>query len=664
MKVDLIGRVRNTRLPLSRPLLPLFEAVINSFQAIEQAKVKPGRIDISVEREPTPEIDGGDGTHAPICGFVVTDNGPGFDEANFSSFETSDSTLKQALGGKGVGRLLWLKAFDGVDVDSVFIEPGGKKSRRTFVFRLDNDGVNDDLVVGVDDSASLQTVVRLRGFKKELHEKCPKGLATIAQKLIEHCLTYFIFGSGVQVRLRDSDGRTLNVNELYKTEFAPHTEKDSFACAGQKFLATHVKLYSAEAGAHRLHFCAHRREVLERRLQPLIPNLTGRVSDVDGRQFYWSTFVSGAALDDHVDCDRTGFTFPLEPSPLVPEELTLQGITDDVLPKVRARLAPYLAPVQQRKMERIRDYIATRAPQYRAVQKYAANELEDVPPDLPEADLDIALHRLSFKMETDVRAANARLASTPPSDDVEGELARLVEKATDIGQSNLAKYVAQRRVILDLLDRSLKARPGGGYALESDIHRIIFPLRRTSDEVVDGQQNLWVIDERLAYHAFLASDKELKTMPIVQVDSGERPDIIIFNNPLAFADGGPSYSSVVVIEFKRPVREQYAEEDNPITQVYGYVAQVRKGEVKDRWGRLLTVKPETPFYCYIICDLTAKVRQFAEEAALTSAPDHLGYFGFNHNRNAYIEVISYDKLVEDAKKRNRAFFDKLGLPLP
>ena len=29
---------------------------------------------------------------------------------------------------------------------------------------------------------------------------------------------------------------------------------------------------------------------------------------------------------------------------------------------------------------------------------------------------------------------------------------------------------------------------------------------------------------------------------------------------------------------------------------------------------------------------------------------------------AYVEVISFDKLVVAAKERNRAFFDRLGLP--
>jgi hypothetical protein len=40
----------------------------------------------------------------------------------------------------------------------------------------------------------------------------------------------------------------------------------------------------------------------------------------------------------------------------------------------------------------------------------------------------------------------------------------------------------------------------------------------------------------------------------------------------------------------------------------------------------------------------------------------MGYFNYIKNYNAYIEVISYQKMLKDAKIRNRILFDKLGIP--
>lgn len=56
------------------------------------------------------------------------------------------------------------------------------------------------------------------------------------------------------------------------------------------------------------------------------------------------------------------------------------------------------------------------------------------------------------------------------------------------------------------------------------------------------------------------------------------------------------------------------------------------------------------------------MREAAENASLMMTPDREGYFGYNQTRGAYIEVISYDKLVKDAKQRNQILFDKLFNP--
>lgn len=48
------------------------------------------------------------------------------------------------------------------------------------------------------------------------------------------------------------------------------------------------------------------------------------------------------------------------------------------------------------------------------------------------------------------------------------------------------------------------------------------------------------------------------------------------------------------------------------------------------------------------------------DAILTS--DGLDYFFYHKQYRAYVEVISFDQLVNSARERNRAFFDKLGLP--
>jgi len=112
------------------------------------------------------------------------------------------------------------------------------------------------------------------------------------------------------------------------------------------------------------------------------------------------------------------------------------------------------------------------------------------------------------------------------------------------------------------------------------------------------------------------------------------------------------------------MRKGYADEENPFEQVIKYITKIRDSKALDKDGRLIPINENTPFYAaYLICDRTENLRNYAENMYdYTPTPDGLGYFNFNKNLKAYIEVISYDKLVQDAQKRNRVLFEKLNLP--
>ena len=79
-------------------------------------------------------------------------------------------------------------------------------------------------------------------------------------------------------------------------------------------------------------------------------------------------------------------------------------------------------------------------------------------------------------------------------------------------------------------------------------------------------------------------------------------------------------------------------------------------------SRDIPVSEGVHFYCYIIADKTNALEKQAYKAELEKTPDNQGFFGYKKHYRAYIEFISYSKLYTEAKQRNRAFFDKLGVP--
>jgi hypothetical protein len=229
----------------------------------------------------------------------------------------------------------------------------------------------------------------------------------------------------------------------------------------------------------------------------------------------------------------------------------------------------------------------------------------------------------------------------------------------DQGMSKLADYVIHRKATLEFLEDSLSLLENDEYAAEDQIHRIICPMRSTSDDVPAEQLNLWIIDERLTYHGYLASDKPMDTLSPIKSESKDRGDLILFNRALAFSD--KEYSSVVIVEFKRPMRGDYTVAENPIQQVYNYVRTIRAGEATTSKGRPLPKCDVTPFYAYIVCDITANLRRFMTDHEFIGAPDEEMFYRYNSAHKVYIEVMSFNKLLDDSKKRNNAFFEKLNL---
>ena len=111
------------------------------------------------------------------------------------------------------------------------------------------------------------------------------------------------------------------------------------------------------------------------------------------------------------------------------------------------------------------------------------------------------------------------------------------------------------------------------------------------------------------------------------------------------------------------MRDDLHDEESPIAQVLRYVKDIRSGKIKKKNGRSFGPVDNVAFYCYIIADLTDTLKESATLSNLSPTPDGKGYFGYNAVLKAYIEIISYDKLIGDAKKRNQIFFDKLFHPL-
>jgi hypothetical protein len=679
MNTYLKGRLRNTTLPRNQGLMPLFEAVVNSLHAIAEESVDPsyGEILVEIIRSPQTKLAFEDGKsrrgappQEPIVGFQITDNGVGFNDQNMTSFETLDSDYKAKQGCRGVGRLLWLKAFEAVTINSAFKDEGGGAKSRSFTFTAAH-GVGSLTTKDLPPGSKLSTCVQLSGFERAYRDISPKNAATIANSLFEHCLWYFVRDGGApNMKIRDGL-EVIYLEDVYKDYMQSSSTKESISIKGKAFELTHLRLKAGPDRQHFIAWCAANRVVDKENISGKIPGLHGKIKD-DAGDFFYACYVTSPFLDQHVRPERIGFDIEEISDDLFSgTELCLSEIRGAIIAASSSQLRNHLEENERSGRERVEIFVAKRAPRYRPILSRIDAAKLSVDPEISDKELELLLHKQLAEIEGSLlseghEVMNYGKGETPAQ--YKARLKSYLEKVDDIKKSDLANYVFHRKIIIDIFEKAIQVGVDGKYSREDLIHELIMPMRKTSDDVFAESSNLWLIDERLAFHNFLASDRPLSALPITGSTANKEPDICalnVFDEPMLVSEGQRlPLASIVVVEIKRPMRNDAAagEDKDPIEQALGYLERIREGGVKTSRGREIPGSDTVPGFCYVISDLTKSVRSRCKFHNLRVTSDNQGYFGYNDNFKSYIEVISFDRLLNAARERNRAFFDKLGLP--
>lgn len=645
---------------------------MNSFQAIQDSRVKrEHRVTIEIEREDPGLFK--DEVPA-IKGFVITDTGVGFDDDNFESFNTAYSDHKYDRGGKGLGRFMWLKAFGSVHISSIFeANDGGKLSRwkRSFTFDFDY----DPEFASLDEAgaAEIRTVVHLKDFKRPYDEDCPRDVDQLAMRLAEHFILVLMNKDCPSIDIIDGGIKT-SLNQVYRDHFDRHASESVFEIRDRRFTIHGFRLTAPRATRHKLIYAANSRGVLSEMLDKFVPNLSKKLQDIDGKSFAYLAVVQGEYLDDKVNNFRTDFEMSEDAEEelfgAVTGEIRRSEIRDASIAFIEGDLANLIATLNEIKTKRIEAFVQTDAPQYKPLLRYLSSFIREIAPNASKTDIEFALHRELHRREVALKRQSGKiLVEAAKLKDYEGyreRLAEFLEQSNELGASALAQYVMHRKIVLELFDKALSAdRKTDKYPLEEAVHNLLFPMRSTDRETLYSQHNLWMIDERLTYHWFLSSDKPLKSLDEFTSDSSLRPDLFIFDRKLALSEGEEGQqplNSLVVIEFKRPQRDDYSDQENPLQQVLDQIRDIRKGQVKDEKGRPIKLAHDKiPTYAYVVCDITPSLQDVLLARDAQGTPDGLSYYGYHKNFEIYFEVIDYTKLLTDARKRNRIFFDKLNL---
>lgn len=663
MQANIKGLVDRLELSQGKAMMPLYEAISNAVDAIEEHQDGFSNHSIRIRLATSNDLphQAGDGTLV-VDGFDVIDDGVGFNDKNLASFQEAHTLSKVKVGGRGVGRFTFLKVFSSVHIRSVF-KRDGKALLREFDFSIQDELKGADTTSEVKEACG--THASLRGMDDKFRAGWPTQPETIAERIIAHFLIRFAARSCPPMTLESPGHAPIDLHALFQSTVLAHIQELFFEVSGHTF-ALQAYRHRDGRSRHELNLCANGREVTTSKLRDLLPELPEKLIDEDQAPYTLIVLVTGEYLDDHANQERTRIAFQSDEEPELEQTLvSRRALNQGVAGALRPLLLDDLKSTNEEKRAQIEKFVE-QAPEYRALTHPRYKEMieQKIQPGLSDDKLDEALLHVKRAVEDDVRKEVKHVAAlfeTETFEQYQEKFKEIAEKANEIGKAQLAAYVAHRRTILDLVNNSLKKkRTDDKYPLERVLHKMIFPMGMTSKDIFFEQQNLWVIDERLCYHTLLTSDKKLKSVAGLEDTSGKEPDIftLFYDTPIGVAelDNLPG-GGVIIIEFKRPGRDDYKKD--PADQVIQRFREISEGGVTDVDGR--QINPANLRYAgYLIADLTPSLhRQVFGRYHRTA--DSEGYFSPLAMGNGYIEILSYDKLIKDAARRNRILFDKLGL---
>lgn len=647
----LSGRLRNIVLAPSaqNSLTPLFEAITNSIHAIEDRfgleRVSDGFIHIRIER-----------SGQKVESYGIDDNGEGLTPENYKSFITSDSVKKIIRGGKGVGRLLWLKVFNEVQVSSYY-ELNKEINKLSFLFKNnDISPISKKEIKLADTNSSIGTSIRMTNMFSSFQNRAPIKSDTIKNEIIRHFISYLISDKSPQFIYFDDDGKA-NLSEYFRDHiFESQTQDITITLDGNSSINLNIQhllvsksLRDIEIGYNTIYLNADGRNA-ER-------------YDIDTQlglkhirsEYVYMGIVSSEHFNNYVNQERTHLSIDQKDKELIKRQ---------IFESVKQFLHEDIEEIRKDQREKAEKTIRLN-PRFISISEDLDSFLDSkIPLSMRnEEEIHLAFEREYRRVRNRISKEFLGAIASKNAANVKEKTKNYIGFVNEDIKNNLAEYVIRRKAVLDLVQTSqgYEDPEKKKHYLEEIIHDYICPLRANSDDLTYEDHNLWLIDDRLAFYNYFASDRPIKTFQPENKDRKE-PDIALFNVGLGLRRTG-SDQPVVIVEFKRPGREDYAN-DRPVEQIIKYVISLREnGSIKDKSGRVISfINKNTSFIGYIVADLTEGLKR-SLIGTIVNRPtaDGVGKWGFEDEMRTYIEVIPYEKLFRDAQARNEIFFDKLKL---
>jgi hypothetical protein len=289
---------------------------------------------------------------------------------------------------------------------------------------------------------------------------------------------------------------------------------------------------------------------------------------------------------------------------------------------------------------------------------------DDIPANATDERIETELHKKVYQLEQKrAKAFDKAFAKRQYDKEAFSDIINnVLKEEAQFSADKLADLMIRRKAVIKLFKQYLEWRSEDNYMMEKDLHNIIFTMGAESDKMPRDYHNLWLLDERLAFHRYTTSNRPLRTNPHMELDSQKETDLLIYDFPWAYTDNPTSVNSLVVFEFKRPGRDMQTSKDRKLdSQVEEYFEKLMESKAVSKNGRFLNVQDTTPKFGYVVCDLHKELVEYNTKHNYFKKTPYNTLYKINPDINMYIEVMSYETMVDFAEKRHDSFFQALGI---
>ncbi|MDR1923265.1 MAG: ATP-binding protein [Planctomycetaceae bacterium] len=680
-EVDIKDVVRNYNLNKQEGFLfCLFEAVSNAlYCSMENSHIQ---ITINIKRQYTAnEINKNEDNF--IQSFKIEDNGTGFTDENFKQF-TQQMYKTNHEGGKGLGRIAFLKVFDNIKIDSIFQEDN-IYFKREFSFGYTR--INDTKTT--TNIHNNQTAITFNNIKENFREHTKKDIDYYEKELLKHFYVFLCYlrenEKIFEIKLIDDGGkeseRIINNAKLNKDKF----EKDVFTIEDDSMLPETDRSTSFELWHIKTKNIDDNKAfyVVDERSAGEIGNLDlplGILEDKSGFNYYYYVYLKSPFFGNYLNESRTKLSLPKETKKENNKSVTEEKIQKILKEKISQFLQHEINILNQKNETRIKEILNdennnkinnNKAFLYLLDNNKTKDDLiktirySDNPQKILSKIRDFH-EELQNKTIKKINIAIEKIKTTKNDVDfqkLENEIKECIQEVNAENLINLSSYILYRKYIVNLFKECVESCKENKNRDEAFFHNILLPKK--SNNSIDA--NLWLLDDQFLYFEGTSEvaieDIKIKGNKIIRELTDEEKKLLNEFNRKRLSNRidllfFPAERKCIIIELKDP----NVGLDENVFQM-------------DRYVQLIAnfVKPEfaiESFFTYLITDNFNKYdkpgngyrKSYGIEGFIRNSADVKNYDNDISIANQYSEVIRYTDIYKRANKRNQIFFDKINPP--